>query len=81
MFNPGEVIKLPLSELPHVANDLGKALQPMEWSEEFSKFRPVEMSELDVPSMVEMVQTAIKDGTIADLEREDELEELTKPEK
>lgn len=79
VFNPGEVIKLPLCELPHIANDLGKALQPMEWSEEFGKYRPVEMDDLDIPSMVEMVKTAIEKGTIAELEAEDELEELTNP--
>lgn len=79
VFNPGEVIKLPLRELPYIANDLGKALQPMEWSDEFNKFRPVEMEELDIPSMVEMVQAAIKNGTLDELEAEDELEELTNP--
>jgi len=74
VFNPGEIIQLPLCELPYVAADLGKALQPMEWSKEFGKFRPVEMDELDIPGMVDLIKLHIEEGSLAELEVDDEPE-------
>jgi len=66
VFAPGEVIEIPMAELPFLADDLGKALQPMEWSDEFRKFRPVDLTEIDLPAMV----AAIKAGTLKEPEPE-----------
>lgn len=61
VFNPGEVVGIPPEELPFVADDLGKALQPMEWSDEFQKYRPVDLSEIDLPAMIQKIKDEAKE--------------------
>lgn len=59
VFAPGEIVKIPPQELPFLAFDIGKALQPMEWSDEFGKYRPIDVKELDLDGLVKSIQ----DGT------------------
>jgi len=56
VFTAGEVIEIPPAELPYLADDLGKALQPMEWSNEFNKYRPLDLSEIDLPEMIKQIK-------------------------
>lgn len=46
-FTPGEIVDLRDSDVEAVLGDLGKALLPMEWSEQFGKFLPVPVGEID----------------------------------
>ena len=47
-FQPGEVIEIVGDEIEGVLHDLGKALMPVEWSDEKRKFVEVDMTDVDV---------------------------------
>lgn len=52
-FSPGEVIEITPEEVPAIMNDLGKALLPVEWSDEKRKFVVVEVTNVDIAATVQ----------------------------
>lgn len=52
-FAPGEVIEITPEEVPAIMNDLGKALLPVEWSDEKRKFVVVEVTNVDIAATVQ----------------------------
>lgn len=61
-FTPGEVVGVEPNELPSLRRDIGNAIQPVEWSDEHGKFRPIDVGEIDLDAMV----TSVLDGTFVD---------------
>ena len=47
-FTPGEVVEIEPNDVDQIANDLGKALIPVEWDDEKKKFVPVDLGEIDL---------------------------------
>lgn len=57
-FSPGEVVEISAAEVPSLTFDLGRALQPVEWSAEKRKHVAIDLSEVDLSVPAEAAATS-----------------------